>query len=550
MRLTNLLRVVLSGGCLWLLAGESPLHGQNGKAKKSSPKARQQQAIADLFQSRDVPEISVEINAEGLAKLRNYQWQMGPQSEREAVPVTVREGQSTYTNVALHLKGAAGSFRSVEDNPALTLNFDKFSPGRRFHGLQKLSLNNSVQDPTYVTEQLCRELFLKAGIPVPRATHARVELNGRDLGIYVLVEGWDKPFLKRHFKNATGNLYDGGFVKDINAELATNAGDPKNQQDRLALQDAASQTNLTTRAERLEKTLDMERFLSYLALEVMLWDWDGYPMNRNNWRLYHDADQDKMIFLPHGMDQMFWKPEGSLLPPMQGLVAKAVLDIPAYRERYFARIKELRRTLFDVPAMTNRVREITAKLQPILAKKGAEAATEHQAGVDHLCAAIATRGRSIDEQLEHPIEPLKFDAGGIARLSVWQAKADFGHPTLLKEVTGGTKESLKLGTVQGSSVGSWRAKVWLGAGRYRLEGQIKTDGIVGDPGDPRAGAGFRTGNSRPEKYVLGSSDWKPIQCEFSINDPLAEIQVYCDFRGAEGQAWFDLESLHLKRLTP
>ena len=550
MRKTTLLNAILSGCCLWLLAGESDLHGQAGKAKKSSPKARQPQAVADLFQRRDVPEISIEINAEGLAKLRNYQWQMGSQNEREAVPVTVREANTTYTNVALHLKGAAGSFRSIEDQPALTLNFDKFSPGRRFHGLQKLSLNNSVQDPTYATEQLCRELFLKAGIPVPRATHARVELNGRDLGLYVLVEGWDKQFLKRYFKNPNGNLYDGGFVKDINAELTTNAGDPKNQKDRLALEDAATQTNLNVRVDRLEKTLDLDRFLSYLALEVMLWDWDGYPMNRNNWRLYHDTDQDKMIFLPHGMDQMFWKPEGSLLPPMQGLVAKAVLDIPAYRDRYFARVKELRRTVFDVAAMTNRVREITAKIQPILAKKGADTVAEHQSVVDHLCAAIATRGRSIDEQLEHPIEPLKFDAEGLARISVWQAKPDFGHPTLKREITGGAKESLKLGTVQGSSVGAWRAKVWLGPGRYRLEGQIKTDGIVGDPGDPRAGAGFRTGNSRPEKYVLGTSDWKPIDSEFSVKDPLVEIQVFCDFRGAEGQAWFDLESLHLKRLGP
>jgi spore coat protein H len=537
-------------GCLWLLAGETPLQGKAVKAKKPSLKPAQQQAFDGLFLGREIPEIKIEINAEGLAKLRSYQWQMGAQTEREAVPITVREGETTYTNVALHLKGAAGSFRSVEDNPAMTLNFDRFSPGRSFHGLRKLSLNNSVQDPTYTTEALCRELFLKAGIPVPRAAHARVELNGRDLGLYVLVEGWDKQFLKRHFKNATGNLYDGGFVKDVNAELTTNAGDPKNQNDRLALCEAAMQTNLTVRVFQLEKTLDIDRFLTYLALEVMIWDWDGYPMNRNNWRLYHDTDQDKMIFLPHGMDQMFWKPEGSLFPPMEGLVAKAFLEVPACRERYFARIKELRRTVFDVPAMTNRVQEIAAKIFPVLAKQGADAVAEHRSLADRLCWSIATRGASIDRQLETPIEPLKFDAGGIARLEAWQAKPDFGHPTLLREVTAGTKESLKLGTVQGSSIGSWRTRVWLGPGRYRLEGQVKTDGLVGDPGDPRAGAGFRTGNSRPDKYLLGTSDWKPMNCEFSLQDPLSEIQIVCDFRGAEGQAWFDLESLHLKRLGP
>ena len=550
MRLTTLLKVLLIGGCLWLLAGESHLRGQAGKTKKSSEIAAQKQAIEDLFTRPDVPAISIEITAEGLDKLKQNQRQTSPQTEREAVPATVREGQIAYTNVALHLKGAAGSFRSIEDKPALTLNFDKFSPGQRFHGLQKLSLNNSVQDPTYTTESLCRELFLKAGIPAPRAAQARVDLNGRDLGLYVLVEGYDKQFLKRHFKHATGNLYDCGSVRDVDSELITNVGVPKHQQDRIALYEAASQTNLAKRVSQLEKTLDIERFLTFVALEVMCGHWDGYAMNQNNWRLYHDPEQDRLIFLPHGMDQMFRNPQGSLLPPMKGIVAKAVLEVPAYRERYIARVKELRHTVFDVPAMTNRVREIAARIQPILARQGGGAGAMHQALTDRLCRAIAIRGRCLDEQLEQPIEPLRFDDRGIARLEAWRPKSEFGHPTLRREINTDARESLRVGTVQGSSIGSWYAQVWLDPGRYRLEGRMKTDGIVGDPGDPRAGAGFRSGNSRLEKYVLGTSAWRPVDYEFSLKDPLTEIQVFCEFRGAEGQAWFDLESLHLKRLEP
>src|SRR5262249_35289285 len=152
--------------------------------------------------------------------------------------------------------------------PAFTLNFDKFAGGQRFHGLQKLSLNNSVQDPGYVNEQLSRGIFLKAGVPVPRATHARVGLNGRDLCLYVLTEGWDKEFLKRHFKNPNGNLYDGGFVADIDKELTTNVGDNrKDQSDRKALLEAANESNLTNRLARLEKVLDVDRFLTFVAVD-------------------------------------------------------------------------------------------------------------------------------------------------------------------------------------------------------------------------------------------------------------------------------------------
>jgi hypothetical protein len=60
-----------------------------------------------------------------------------------------------------------------------------------------------------MTELICGELLRAAGVPAPRITHARVMLNGRNLGLYVLVEEFDKTFLGRHFSNPNGNCYDG-----------------------------------------------------------------------------------------------------------------------------------------------------------------------------------------------------------------------------------------------------------------------------------------------------------------------------------------------------
>ncbi|HYV28297.1 MAG TPA: CotH kinase family protein [Candidatus Eisenbacteria bacterium] len=527
-----------------VLAKDKPNKGKPKKAEKAAAE------ITKLFSGSEVLRLRIDIPEKEMETLKKYQWTFGPQPEREQVQATVREGNLVYTNVALHLKGAAGSFRAIDDKPALTLNFDKFADGQRFHGLQKLSLNNSVQDPTYVSEQFSREAFLKAGVPVPRATHARVELNGRDLGLYVLVEGWDKEFLKHHFKNPKGNLYDGGFLKDVSEELTTNAGEnPKDQSDRKALVEAANESDLTNRLARLEKVLDVDRFLTFIALDVMLWDWDGYPQNKNNWRLYHDLDRDKMVFMPHGLDQMFWKPEGSILPPMQGLVAKAALQIPELRQRYFNRIKELRATIFNVETMTNRVREIAAKVKPVLAEAEPKELAHHEKKVTDFCDAIARRGASLDSQLAHPIEPVKFDESGAAPLADWISKVDFGKPSLSQASDAGAKGALRIGTKDGSSIGSWRTGVWLEEGRYKLEGKVKTQGIAADPGDSRGGVALRTKTSRPEKYLLGDSDWKPIDFEFTVSDSLTEVQVLCEFRGAEGEAWFDLDSLKVKRLN-
>src|SRR5262245_21794333 len=77
------------------------------------------------------------------------------QDPRKYVRALVRDQHGEFKDVAMHLKGAAGSFRNFEDKPALTLNFDKFTAGQRYHGIDKLHLNNSVQDPTYLTEIIC-----------------------------------------------------------------------------------------------------------------------------------------------------------------------------------------------------------------------------------------------------------------------------------------------------------------------------------------------------------------------------------------------------------
>src|SRR5688572_13360095 len=103
-----------------------------------------------FFTNGTIPHFKIEIAGTNLNSLR--------QDPRRNVRAKVIEGKNVYADVALHLKGAAGSFRPIDDQkPAFTLNFDKFKEGQDFHGLDKMHLNNSVQDPSYMTELLCGE---------------------------------------------------------------------------------------------------------------------------------------------------------------------------------------------------------------------------------------------------------------------------------------------------------------------------------------------------------------------------------------------------------
>lgn len=312
-----------------------------------------------LFEGDFIPYLRLEIGRSEIASLEK--------EPRRHVRGTVWEGQRAYTNVALHLKGGPGSFRPIHDKPGFTLNFDKFVPGQRFHGLTKLHLNNSVQDPTCLKEKISRELFRLAGVPTPQAGHAIVELNDRKLGLYVLIEGVNRQFLRGHFKNADGCVFDGYSYGDVSAPLNVNLG--RDRTDRAGLRrlaEAAQETNLAQRKTKLHRALDVDRFLSFMAMEVILCHRDGYSLDVNNYRIFHDLETDRMVFLPHGMDLMFGDPSLPIAAPMSGLVARCVMEDSELRRQYVQRLAHLSTNVIRVAVITNRVQELAARIQSSL----------------------------------------------------------------------------------------------------------------------------------------------------------------------------------------
>jgi spore coat protein H len=280
---------------------------------------------------------------------------------RKYVKCTVQVGDQKLKDVAIHLKGAAGSFRGFDDKPALTLNTDHFAKGQTFHGLDKFHLNNSVQDPTYLNEILCGEMALANNLPACRGTHAVVELNGRKLGFYVLKEGFNKTFLRRHFADPSGNLYDGGFLQDIDAPLKLDNGTANDHKDLKALVQACREPNAEKRFAALDKVLDIDRMATNAALQVICTDWDGYCRNRNNYRVYFDPKSGKAVFFPHGMDQMFQNPGDAIFPGWGGLAARALLETPEGKKRFVAKLKEMTEKSFTLEKLYKRIDELVPR---------------------------------------------------------------------------------------------------------------------------------------------------------------------------------------------
>lgn len=368
----------------FLLAALPPTNAESPTAKES----------AAFFKEGKVVQLSITLDRADLDSLRR--------EPRKYAKATLKQGDKVYKNVGIHVKGAAGSWRGIDDKPGLTLNMNKFGVQQTFHGMDKWHLANSVQDGTYLQELLCGEMMRAAGIPASRVGHAVVTINGRKRGLYYLKEGYDKFFRKRWFENPGGNFYDGGFLREIDQpiQLLTGDDDVKNHADLKALVAAATERDHAVRLKKLDKLLELDKFLSYLALEVIFWDWDGYPMKRNNYRVYHDPKRDKITFLPSGMDQMFGDPGGTILPHFEGVVARAIVETKDGRKRYLDRLEEMLKKVVKADDLVKRLDELEKRVQPALAAVDAGAGQNYHHHVGWLRNNIKARVKSIEDQLK------------------------------------------------------------------------------------------------------------------------------------------------------
>jgi spore coat protein CotH len=345
---------------LLLLVGLCPapcLPGTSAADTAGAPPARPLPG-AEIFDTPTVLAFQLQLDATNLTALR--------ERPREYTPIAVTVNGRAYNQVGAKLKGAAGSFRDVDDRPALTLHFARWVDKQRLYGVRRLHLNNSVQDPSYFNEYVASDLFRAADVPTPRVAWATVRLNERDLGLYVLKEAFDKEFLDIFFGENKGNLYDGGFLRDIQQPLERESGEgPADHGDLKALHAATQIEDHQRRWDRLSQLLDVHRFATYSALEVMLADWDGYPLNRNNYRIYFRQQDGRAVFLPHGMDQLFQRSSMELDTGWTGAVAWSLFDTPQGFSLYKSRCRDLLTNVFQLERMTNAIARAVEAIKPV-----------------------------------------------------------------------------------------------------------------------------------------------------------------------------------------
>ena len=96
-------------------------------------------------------------------------------------------------NTSLSSVASLGSSRY-----SFKVEFDQYVKGKTYHGLDKLSLNNLIQDATMMKDYLAYTLMGKMGVPSPLCSYVQINVNGEAWGLYLAVEGVEDGFLERN----------------------------------------------------------------------------------------------------------------------------------------------------------------------------------------------------------------------------------------------------------------------------------------------------------------------------------------------------------------
>jgi hypothetical protein len=268
-------------------------------------------------------------------------------------------------DVQVRKKGLIGSQSTTK--PGLKLDFDNLVDGRRIHGMERMNLNNTPQDPTMLRNCMAFDYLNRVGVPASRCGFAHVVVNGEDLGIYATVQAVDDHFLEEHGIPADAPLFE-GTLSDFRTgwtgtfEQDSETADPAIIEEiRVAVESG--------QLEEIAALIDIDDFIQFWVAEATLAQWDGYGWNANNFYVYVDPSDGLARFLPWGPDAAWATPyPGGGLDwiPLNNALARALVAIPEVEALYRAEVERQLLVAGDADALVARIRTAAGTIAPWL----------------------------------------------------------------------------------------------------------------------------------------------------------------------------------------
>ncbi|MBB6691313.1 CotH kinase family protein [Cohnella xylanilytica] len=208
-------------------------------------------------------------------------------------------------------------------------SYEVVRQGQSFH------YNAEFDDPSMIRNALSFRFFSEIGVPSPRTKHVRLTRNGEPLGVYLEIEGVERKFFRRR-----GIGYSSLFYA-VNNNADFGIRNPETNRNKSSLMsgyehragDARERTRLTAfirglnertgsrAAAFLNKRLDVDNYLRWLAGAVLTGNYDGFEQN---YALYRSRKTGKFRIIP-------WDYEGTWGRNCYGrLVSSGLVEVTGY----------------------------------------------------------------------------------------------------------------------------------------------------------------------------------------------------------------------------
>lgn len=312
--------------------------------------------------------------------------------------------------VQIQVKGGTWTTRWKKRNWLIRLPKGTTIDGARF-----LTWRPNWYDTTYSRELMACKLYKLAGVPVSRAQHVRVQVNSEFFGLYTQVETIDENFLSRNglgngvlykpFDSAKnrdneewcdGRRYDTLEDYTIRWEKKTYIEEPYSDLQKFI--EGYHDCPEDQLKEYFDQNLDVERYLRYLAINVLLSHWDSIA--KNYMWVYDRENTKKWVVLPWDVDQTWGKGMTNEVKYVTTTIyygtedhkiggwrkwwhklRDKVLKVPAYRDRLNAHIEDFLDRGFLRQDFARKVKDIGPERELDLIKWGTYLSEKNDEGL-------------------------------------------------------------------------------------------------------------------------------------------------------------------------
>lgn len=332
------------------------------------------------FDDTELPRIDITMSPEDLDKILFGDLESNEEYAATFV-YTTSYSKDTIEQVGFRLRGNTSRNAAKK---SFKVSFNTFVRGQKWEGLEKMNLNGEHNDPSIMRSKLSWDSYRAMGVPASRCNHVEFYINGDYRGLYVNVEHIDETFLKKRFQNEDGNMYKclwpadmvyKGSDPDLYKEefwgrkaygLKTNTI-KDDYSDIAHLIDVLNNWDGVEQLCELEHILDVDALIRCMALDVLIGNWDGAFLNKNNFYLYNDPVLGRFTFIPYDLDNTFgidWFQVDWATSPVYSWsdisgeerpLFETILGIPEFRDRYSRYLELAMETIFDPQEIANYV---------------------------------------------------------------------------------------------------------------------------------------------------------------------------------------------------